>query len=70
MITRLRASEGSLDTNSECSLSQDDNALAEDEFTTKTAPKTKPKAKKAIEARPDQWICVVPGSLRREGIAS
>lgn len=67
MITRLRASEGSLDTNSECSSSQDDSALAEYESITTNAPKSKPKAKaKAIEAHPDQWICIVPGNLRIE----
>lgn len=62
MLTRLRASEGSLDTNSECSSSQDDNALVECEsITTAAGSKAKRKAK-AIEARPDQWVCIVPGT--------
>ncbi|KAL5476013.1 hypothetical protein EMCRGX_G025910 [Ephydatia muelleri] len=65
MLTRLRASEGSLDTNSECSSSQDDNALVECEsITTAAGSKAKRKAK-AIEARPDQWVCIVPDEALR-----
>ena len=65
MITRLRANEGSLDTNSECSSSQDDNALMQCESTASAAaPKAKRKAK-AIQARPDQWVCIVPDEALR-----
>lgn len=57
MITRLRSSEGSLDTNSECGSSQDDNALAECESVVPNKTKRKTKA---IEVRPDQWVCIIP----------